>query len=96
MLIGIVILALVFCAWPLLKSVISAANKDAPKIVSNSMRGAANMTDALPTMGSNFANSVIIDSMAEVENMKQKLGCVDDKIKTQTQLHQWMEQNGLF
>lgn len=96
MLIGIIILALVFCAWPLMKAVFGAANKDAPKVVSNTMRAAALATDALPTMGSAFSNSVLADSLTEVENIKSKLGINDPNIKTMIQLHAYMEQNSYF
>lgn len=94
MIAGIAILVCLFMMKGLIGKILNAANNDAPVMVANTMKGGAEASRALPTMGSQFSNDIITDSLETVEGLKEKLGCTDENIKTHLQLSKWMTENG--
>lgn len=92
----IVALILVFACWPLIKSVIAAAQKDVPSVIENTGRGLNSMSKSLPTLGSQFSTETVIEASKNIEDYKKAVGCTDPAITTSVQLEKWMSQNNMF
>lgn len=94
--IGIVFIILIFVCYPLLKSIVNSGNKGVAKSVTNITEGAANATNAMPSMGAAFSASQIADTLTELPTLKAAVGCTDDNVRTVIQLQNWMQDNGMM
>lgn len=92
----LLVIVLLFFGRALIKAVINSLSTDAPAVIANTTKGMANATNALPSLGAMAGLEGINFSLENVEQLKQKVGCQDDKVVTMLQLQDWMKANGLF
>lgn len=92
----LLILAAVIFGRQLIKALFNSVSTDAPQVLANTTKGVANATNALPSLGALAGLEGINFALENVEQLKQKVGCQDDKVVTMLQLQDWMKANNLF
>lgn len=92
----ILIIIVVFMARGLVKALLGALNTSAPLVVSNTMRGLENLSNAAPSLGALGGMQGVALANEDVENLKAQVGCADDNIVTMLQLQEWMRGKAMF